>query len=110
MLALLVIGMGTSLPELSISLAAVVKRRARMSVGNVVGSNIFDTLMPVGVAAAIIPIDFDHGMLTHDLPFLFFVTLVVLVFFRVKRGLQKYEAAIILALYCSYALLKISGA
>jgi cation:H+ antiporter len=106
--AVVIIGLGTSLPELSISVGAAMKSRARMSVGNLVGSNIFDTLVPVGTAAAIATLRFDGNLLRYDLPFLFLLTLTVLVFFLRKRGIQKGEAVIVLALYGSYLLLKLS--
>ena len=108
--AVIIIGLGTSLPELSISIAAVMKQRARMSVGNLVGSNIFDTLVPVGAAAAISTLRFDENLLRYELPFLFFLTLIVLIFFLRKRGIQKGEAIIVLALYGGYLLLKLSQA
>jgi cation:H+ antiporter len=108
--AVIIIGLGTSLPELSISIAAVMKQRARMSVGNLVGSNIFDTLVPVGAAAAISTLRFDENLLRYELPFLFFLTLIVLIFFLRKRGIQKGEAVIVLALYGGYLLLKLSQA
>ena len=107
-IAVVVIGLGTSLPELSISVGAALKKRARMSVGNLVGSNIFDTLVPVGAAAAISTLRFDGNLLRYELPFLFFLTLVVLVFFLRKRGIQKGEAVIVLALYGGYLLVKLS--
>ncbi len=108
--AVVIIGLGTSLPELSISVGAAMKKRARMSVGNLVGSNIFDTLVPVGAAAAIASLRFDGDLLRYELPFLFFLTLTVLVFFLRKRGIQKGEAVIVLVLYGSYLLLKLSRA
>lgn len=108
--AVVIIGLGTSLPELSISVGAAIKERARMSVGNLVGSNIFDTLVPVGAAAAISPLRFDGDLLRYELPFLFLLTLTVLVFFLHKRGIQKGEAVIVLALYGSYLLVKLSSA
>lgn len=107
-IAVVVIGLGTSLPELSISVGAALKGRARMSVGNLVGSNIFDTLVPVGAAAAISTLRFDGNLLRYELPFLFFLTLIVLVFFLRKRGIQKSEAVIVLALYGGYLLVKLS--
>lgn len=106
--AVIIIGLGSSLPELSISVGAAIRKRARMSVGNLVGSNIFDTLVPVGAAALISTLRFDANLLRFDLPFLFVLTLMVLVFFLRKRGIQKGEAVIVLALYGGYLLLKIS--
>lgn len=108
--AVIIIGLGTSLPELSISVGAAIRKRARMSVGNLIGSNIFDTLVPVGAAAVISTLRFDGNLLRYDLPFLFFLTLIVLVFFVRKRGIQKGEAITVLALYGGYLLLKLSHA
>jgi cation:H+ antiporter len=107
-IAIVVIGLGTSLPELSISIGAVIRRRNRMSVGNLIGSNIFDTFVPIGAAAAISGIRFDHTMLTRDLPFLFVLSTVVLVFFWRQRGIQKLQAVTILGAYCLYVLIKIA--
>ena len=45
-----------------VNLAVALKRRARMSVGNLIGSNIFDTLIPVGVAAVIVDLEFNADM------------------------------------------------
>jgi cation:H+ antiporter len=109
-IAVIIIGLSTSLPELSISVGAALKERSRMSVGNLVGSNIFDTLVPVGAAAAISTLRFDGNLLRYELPFLFFLTLIVLVFFLRKRGIQKGEAVIVLALYGGYLLLKLARA
>lgn len=106
--AVIIIGLGTSLPELSISVGAALKDRSRMSVGNLIGSNIFDTLVPVGAAAVISTLRFDGNLLRFELPFLFFLTLIVLVFFLRKRGIQKGEAVTVLALYGGYLLLKIA--
>lgn len=108
-IAIVIIGLGSSLPELSISLAAVLKRQARMSVGNLIGSNIFDTLVPVGVAAIIADLRFDGEMLRFDLPFLLVLSFVVLVFFHRPGGIRRRDAAIILGLYLGYAALKIGS-
>lgn len=107
--AVIIIGLGTSLPELSISVGAAMKNRARMSVGNLIGSNIFDTLVPVGVAAAIAGLRFDSNLLRYEVPFLFVLSLIVLLFFVRKRGIQKGEAVTILVLYGGYVLLKFSN-
>ena len=104
--AVIIIGMGTSLPELSISVGAAIRNRARMSVGNLVGSNIFDTLVPVGVAAAISGLRFDPGFLKLEVPLLFVLTLVAMIFFVRTRGIQKGEAITILAIYGGYVLTK----
>jgi cation:H+ antiporter len=107
--AVILIGLGSSLPELTISVAAVAKGHHRLSVGNLIGSNVFDTLVPIGAAAVIAPLSFDRGLLRFETPYLFFVTAVVIFFFLHKRGIQRWEAAVVLALYCAYVLIKLTG-
>ena len=107
--AVILIGLGSSLPELSISIAAVMKGHHRMSVGNLIGSNVFDTLVPIGAAAVIAPLGFNSGMLRFEVPYLFFLTTVVLFFFVYKRGIQRWEAAVVLGLYCVYVFARLTG-
>ncbi len=107
LIALFVVGVGTSLPELSISVGAILKKRSRLSVGNLIGSNIFDTLVPVGAAAAIAGLRFDSEVLSFDVPFLFVLSVVVLFFFVHKRGLQKSEALIVLCMYIAYLVIRL---
>lgn len=104
--AIVIIGLGTSLPELSISVGAAIAKRASLSIGNLIGSNVFDTLIPIGVAAAISTISFDRGMLTSELPYLILLTIVVMFFFLWKRGIQRIEALVILAMYAGYVAWK----
>jgi cation:H+ antiporter len=107
LIAIIVVGLGTSLPELSISLGAVLKGKSRMSVGNLIGSNIFDTLMPVGVAATISELEFNPSFLSNEIPVLFLLSALVLIFFIRKKGIQKREAVTILVLYFTYVVFKL---
>lgn len=106
-IAILIIGTTTSLPELSISVAALMKARGGMSVGNLIGSNILDTLLPVGLAATIHPVAFRQELLQFDIPALFALTALVLLFFFRRKGLQKAEATALVSLYAIYLLVKI---
>lgn len=106
-IAIVVIGLGTSLPELSISVGAILKRRPDLSLGNVIGSNVFDTLVPIGVAAAITRLEFDADMLGHELPFLFALTSLVLLFLFRRSGIQKPHAIIIIGAYVAYASFRV---
>ena len=107
-IAILLIGLGTSLPELSISVGAVLRGKTRMSVGNLVGSNIFDTLVPIGVAAAISGVTVERGILVRELPFLFVLSAVVLFFFIRVRGVQRREAVVVLLMYGAYVGYKVT--
>ena len=106
LISVLIIGVGTSLPELSISISAILKKKTHLSVGNIIGSNVLDTLLPIGVAALITPVLFQRGFLLFDLPYIFLLTFVTLVFFVRVRGLQKVEAGIILSMYLLYLVIK----
>lgn len=106
-ISILIIGLGSSLPELSISIAAILKKRAELSVGNIIGSNILDTLLPIGFAAVIAGVNFERQLLFFDLPFIFVMTAVVLAFFLRERGVRRTEGAMILSFYASYVAIKL---
>lgn len=108
LVSIFLLGLGSSLPELSISIGAILKKRTHLSVGNLVGSNIFDTLVLIGVGGAISPLIFDRDILVFDLPALFILSIAVLIFFSRTRGLQKREAAVILGFYLVYAVFRLS--
>ena len=108
LIAVLIIGIGSSLPELSISISAILKKKTQMSVGNIIGSNILDTLLPIGVAAVISPVFFERQLLYYDIPFILILTGTVLFFFLRKRGIKRTEGAIILSLYSGYVLFKLT--
>ena len=107
--AIILIGLGSSLPELTISIAAVLKGHHKMSMGNLIGSNVFDTLVPIGAAAVIAPLSFDEGMLRFEIPYLFFLTALVMFFFLYRRSIRRLEAAVVLGIYCVYVLIKLTG-
>lgn len=106
----IIIGLGSSLPELTVSIMAVLKNRGGLSVGNLVGSNVLDTLLVPGLAAVISPLVVPGAMLFIDLPVLLLVTLIVLFSLYIsRRGVQKTEAAILLAVYVGYVFLRLAG-
>ncbi len=105
LIGITIIGVGTSLPEVVIAVAAVVKGRAGLTVGNLIGSNTLDTLLPVGLAALLVPVDFPRHILAFDLPFLMGLTLLVLTFLYRRRGVQKPEGVLVLGIYAAYLVM-----
>jgi cation:H+ antiporter len=106
----IVIGLGSSLPELSVAIVALMRKRGGLSVGNLVGSNVLDTLLVPGIAAVISPLVVSSSILLIDLPVLLVSTLLVLLFLYVtRRGVRGPEAAILLLIYFSYAAIRLSG-
>jgi cation:H+ antiporter len=106
-IAVMIIGPGTSLPEFAISLRAIISKRKSISIGNILGSNVFDTLVPIGAAALITPVLVEPSFIVFDFPGLFLLTFVCLFFLVRKKGIQKFEAIIILSLYFAYLLAKL---
>ncbi|MCK5678809.1 MAG: hypothetical protein KAH72_10105, partial [Flavobacteriaceae bacterium] len=106
---IIIIGLGTSLPELALALNALRKKASGLSVGNLIGSNIFDMLIPVGMGASISELKIEKSLILFDLPFLFLLSFIVLFFFYKKKGLQKIEAVILIGIFLLYATLKIVG-
>ena len=99
-----IVGLGTSLPELMISVGAAMRARMAMSVGNLIGSNILDILLPVGMAAVVVPIPFAADLLTLDLLVLLILSLLVLGLLLLSRGIRRPQALLILLCYLGYLL------
>jgi cation:H+ antiporter len=108
LIAVLIIGLGSSLPELSISISAILKQKTHMSVGNIIGSNILDTLLPIGITALMAGVAFERHLLFFDMPFIFVLTTVVLAFFVTKRGVMRPQGLVILGFYAGYVIVKLT--
>ncbi|MFQ6010358.1 MAG: calcium/sodium antiporter [Candidatus Aenigmatarchaeota archaeon] len=105
----LVLGVGTSLPELSISLGAIRKKAVGLSVGNLIGSNTYDILFTLGISSAISGFIVNENLLRFDIPFLFLVSVLALFFFKTKMKISRKEAAALIGVYAIYVALKIAG-
>ena len=69
LIGLTIVAIGTSLPELVISTGSALKGSSGLALGNIIGSNIFNGMFILGVAALMCPIKFDAKMLTREIPF-----------------------------------------
>ncbi len=105
-----IVAFGTSLPELALTVTAAWKNKPGLSLGNVVGSNIFDCLVPVGVAACIAPLKFDAAVLRFDLPYLFLVSALFSWFVWSGKGLQRHAGVCLCILFFGYVALKLGMA
>lgn len=77
-IGLTVVAFGTSLPEASVSISAAIAHNSGISIGNVVGSNLFNLLVVAGASAIFCPITVDKSIIKKDMPFSFIITLVLL--------------------------------
>ena len=107
-IGLTVIAVGTSLPELASSLIAARKGEHDIALGNIVGSNMFNTLAVVGIAGTIHPMAVEPAVLTRDLPVMILLTISLFIFgYGWRRGqgrISRFEGGLLLAAYLAYTI------
>ena len=100
---LTIVAVGTSLPELASSIAAARKNEVDLAVGNIIGSNLFNTLAVVGLAGAIAPMQIEQEVFTRDMPVMSVLTVLLLVFGFGKKGqINRIKGLILLLAYIGY--------
>ncbi|WP_028579671.1 calcium/sodium antiporter [Desulfogranum japonicum] len=95
---------GTSLPELASSIAALRHRETGMLIGNVIGSNMFNLLMVLGITGVIKPFTIDPSLLTRDLPIMLFFTLILIPMLLRDGTTRKWHGIILLCMYTGYCV------
>lgn len=101
LIGLTIVALGTSLPELVTSIVAARKDEVDMALGNVIGSNIFNILLILGVAAAISPITFLTENII-DIVILIVMSLVVWIFAWTSKEINRKEGIMMLLMYAAY--------
>lgn len=99
---------GTSLPELAASVAAAVKGRPGIALGNIVGSNIFNVLSILGITSLIIPIRVNPTAVALDNWVMVGLAVLLFVFLAVGKRLTRIEGGIMLALFTGYMALVVA--
>lgn len=100
-IGLTIVAFGTSLPELVTSATAAIKGKADIAVGNIVGSNIFNLLFVVGIAATITPVVYAESFVVDTIICIGSAVLLWLCVLRTKK-LQRHSGAILLICYAAY--------
>lgn len=103
-IGLTIVALGTSLPELAASVSAARKNEHGVAFGNVVGSNLFNTMCVVGIAGSITPVTVDPKILTRDLPATAMVTLFLFIF-GIRKEISRTSGIFLVALYIAYTIL-----
>ena len=108
-IGLTIVGIGTSTPEMVVSFMSSFQGKADMAIGNIVGSNIFNTLMILGVTALISPLAITKSNLKRDIPLNIIVTVMLIllgmnltIFGKGQDQLCRIDGAILLALFAGY--------
>lgn len=105
-IGLTIVAVGTSLPELASSIAAIRKNQHDLAIGNVIGSNLFNTLIVVGLAGIIHPMQVASEVINRDFVIMLGLTVLLLILgygFKGKQGqLGRVKGAILLTIYVGY--------
>src|SRR6187551_860932 len=100
-IGLTVVAFGTSAPELAVSVKAAFSGQAELAIANVVGSNIFNILFILGLAALISPLVISHQLIRQDVPIMVAVSVIALLM-TLDGKINKFEAALLVLGLVSY--------
>ncbi len=101
-IGLTIVAIGTSLPELAAAIAAARKGVHEMIIGNIIGSNVFNTLGVLGLTGALQATEIDTSALWRDFPVMFAFTILMLIFALTKGRFGRTQGAILLTGYLAY--------
>ena len=105
LIGLTIVAAGTSLPELATSVMAAIKKKADIAVGNIIGSNIFNIFLILGISSIIKPINYDPALNTDIFILLGgTVLLFIFMFSGKKKKLDRWEAAVLLLVFIGYTI------
>lgn len=94
---------GTSLPELVTSITSIIKKVHDISIGNIIGANILNIILVLGLSSSILPIKIQRSYLTTYIPFTFAIVASVIFFiFANKTRLKRWNGIIVMGLYFTY--------
>jgi len=112
-IGLTVVAVGTSLPELASSIAAIRKNEHDIALGNVIGSNLFNTLAVIGIAGTINPIAVEADIFNRDMMVMSALTVTLFLFaygFRGRQGrISRFEGLLLLSAYVGYTVYLLAG-
>ncbi len=106
---LLIIGVATGLPEFTTALMGVLKRAKEVSLGVLIGSNITNPMMALGLGAIIVDNPISKTVVNFDLPFWFIISSVLLLLFQRDHKLSKKGALLMLSAYLGYLIYKVNS-
>lgn len=102
-IGLTAVALGTSLPEVAVSVSAARKGKAEIAVGNILGSNIFNTYCVMGIPALIGNLTIPDGIISFSLPFMIFVSILFAYMIQSKK-ISKWEGALLILMYVFFLM------
>ena len=109
-IGLTIVALGTSAPEFCVSLVSALKGTADLAVGNVVGSNIFNTMLIVGVAAMVAPMTILPSTVRKDVPVALVSSVVLTVMVLMDGDLSRVDAALLFVGFLAFMWITLRGA
>ena len=100
-IGLTIVAIGTSMPEFFVSIVSAIKGTPDLAVGNIVGSNIFNVLLIVGVAATVAPIAIQRATVRRDIP-IAIVASIMLTFMMFDDNISRIDALILFAAFIAF--------
>ena len=101
-IGLSMVAVGTSLPELFTAIIASTKRMGELAVGNIIGANILNILLVLGVSSWVRPLDIDTQTISLTIPIMLLITLLMFLFSRTKLELTRTEGLGLFTIYVGY--------
>ena len=106
-IGILIVGFGTSLPELIADLTAIRRGSFGLAIGDILGSNICDILLATGSGAIIVNFNVPAVILLFDIPVLFLAIIIAVYFLWSEKTLKRWEGALLIAFYATYVIFKL---
>ena len=98
-IGLTIVSIGTSMPELFVSITSAIDGYSDMALGNVIGSNLCNLLLILGLSSLIKPVDFQEETRKYEIPMCLLFTIILMIFSKTSGGISRIEAVILLVLF-----------
>ncbi len=108
-IGLTIVAVGTSMPEFCVSLVSALKGTPDLAVGNVVGSNVFNALLIVGITAMVAPMTILKTTVRKDIPFAIIAS-VTMAFMCIDGNISRIDAIVLFALFLYFMVVTVRGA
>ena len=101
-ISLTLVALGTSTPELAVSIMGIIKKRRALAIGNVIGANILNLAWVIGACSLVRPLPVTSQTRTFDIPTTLTLSVLLLVFGMTGRQLARWEGAVLMAIYLTW--------
>ena len=101
-IGLTIVAMGTSMPEAAVSITAAMQQNAGITIGNVVGSNILNIFIILGITALITNVKIQKSTIRYEIPFMIFITIILMIFGMTNMKINFIEGVFLWILFIAY--------